>query len=269
MNVALPTLILFVVLLPGFIFRSGLKRAERISIDFSPFGRVVAEAVLWAILLHLAWLAFSHLATTREFNSIVLMNLLSSSPASQADAAKRVGIEFGPIATYFTSLLFASYIVPIGLRAAISKYRLDRDGAPFSAIFRFHDAPWYYLLTGADFSEDETPDLISVSAIVEVAKEAVLYVGYLDDFHFDSEGQLDRLILQKVMRRPISKDKSAGQSSGEQDKERFYPIDGDNFVLRYSEAITLNFQYVKLTAARPSGNSSAPARSSAQPVQSI
>ncbi len=54
MNVALPTLILFVVLLPGFIFRSGLKRAERISIDFSPFGRVVAEAVLWAILLHLA-----------------------------------------------------------------------------------------------------------------------------------------------------------------------------------------------------------------------
>jgi hypothetical protein len=37
----------------------------------------------------------------------------------------------------------------------------------------------------------------------------------------------------------------------EQQEERFYPIDGDNFVLRYSEAITLNVQYVKLTAEPP------------------
>jgi hypothetical protein len=249
MNVALPTLILFVVLLPGFIFRSGLKRAERTSVDFSPFGRIVAEAVLWAILLHLAWITLAHNAFSREFDPVVLMNLLSSLPASQAGAAQRVGIEFAPIAAYFISLVIASYIVPMLVRSAISKYRLDRDGAPFSTVFRFHDAPWYYLLTGADFPEGQQPDLIFISAIVEVAKEAVLYVGILDDFYFDSEGQLDRLILQQVSRRPIAKDKPNGESAAEQGKGRFYPIDGDNFVLRYSEAITLNVQYVKLTAA--------------------
>jgi hypothetical protein len=57
------------------------------------------------------------------------------------------------------------------------------------------------------------------------------------------------LILQQVQRRPLSKDKSIQQHGTGQ--ERFYPIDGDNFVLRYSEAITLNVQYVKLTAAAP------------------
>jgi hypothetical protein len=99
------------------------------------------------------------------------------------------------------------------------------------------------------------PDFIS--AIVEVAKEAVLYVGILDDFYFDSEGQLDRLILQQVLRRPLSKDKSVEPSGAGEEKERFYPIDGDNFVLRYSEAITLNVQYVKLTAADSAGADSA------------
>lgn len=251
MNVALPTLILFVILLPGFIFRSGLKRAERTSIDFSPFGRVVAEAVLWAVLLHLAWLAFSYSLFSRHFEPVVFMNLLSSVPANQASAAQQVGIEFQPIAAYCISLLIASFLIPVAVRSAISRFRLDREGAPLSIVFRFHDAPWYYLLTGADFSEDEQPDLVFISAIVEVAKEAVLYVGILDDFYFDSEGQLDRLILQQVLRRPLSKDKSVDQNGTRPGNERFYPVDGDNFVLRYSEAITLNVQYVKLTAATP------------------
>ena len=30
-------------------------------------------------------------------------------------------------------------------------------------------------------------------------------------------------------------------------EERFYPIDGDYFVLRYAEAITLNVQYLRFT----------------------
>lgn len=49
MNVALPALIVFLLLLPGFIFRTNLKRSERTSLDYSPFGHVVAEAVLWAL----------------------------------------------------------------------------------------------------------------------------------------------------------------------------------------------------------------------------
>jgi phage gp45-like len=59
------------------------------------------------------------------------------------------------------------------------------------------------------------------------------------------------LILQQVLRRPLSKDKSVDQNGTRPGNERFYPVDGDNFVLRYSEAITLNVQYVKLTAATP------------------
>ena len=134
------------------------------------------------------------------------------------------------------------------LRSVISRFKLDRADALLSTIFRFHDAPWYYLLTGADFEKAHEPDVIVISTIVEVAKEAVLYVGVLDDFYFDSNGQLDRLILQNVMRRPIARDKPGVDDSDALQVDRFYPIDGDNFVIRYSEMVTLNVQYLRVVA---------------------
>ncbi len=252
MNVALPALIVFLLLLPGFIFRTRLKRAERASLDFSPFGQVAAEAVLWALFAHLFWIAVSYLVFRHRFEPVVLMKLLSSAPASQFEATEAVARDFEWISAYFVSLLFASFAIPKFIRALISKFRLDRSAARFGAVFRFHEAPWYYLLTGADFSKDEAPDFIVISAIVEVAKEAVLYVGVLDEFFVDAEGQLDRLVLQGVARRPIANDKALPGSQTTNDIDRFYEIDGDSFLLRYSEAITLNVQYVKLTAEEAS-----------------
>lgn len=246
MNVALPALIVFFLLLPGFIFRINLKRAERTSLDFSPFGQVVAEAILWALVLHLVWLWLSYRFFQHGFEPTILMKLLAASPATQVEATEAVGRQFNWIAAYFSSLIIVSLALPKLVRLVISKYRLDRADAPFSSIFRFHQAPWYYLLTGADFKPEEAPDLIMVSAIVEVGKEAVLYVGILDEFYVDAEGQLDRLVLQGVVRRPISADKPQGDAVADNVANRFYDVDGDSFVLRYAEAVTLNVQYVRL-----------------------
>ncbi|NHZ93497.1 hypothetical protein F2P45_31510 [Massilia sp. CCM 8733] len=247
MNIALPALIAFLLLLPGFIFRTRLKRSERTSLDFSPFGQVVAEAVLWSLMAHLAWLALSAVVFGQRFEPLVLMELLSSAPAIQADATVAVAAGFGWIAAYFVSLFLASFVLPTMARLIISRYRLDRSTAPLGPFFRFHDAPWYYLLTGADFKDEDAPDFIIVSAVVEIAKEAVLYVGVLDEFFVDAEGQLDRMVLQGVSRRPMVADKPGPDAAEASDSERFYEVDGDSFVLRYSETITLNVQYVKIT----------------------
>lgn len=248
MNIALPALIAFLLLLPGFIFRTRLKRSERTSLDFSPFGQVVAEAVLWSLLAHVTWLALSAVVFGQRFKPLVLMELLSTAPQVQAAATVAVAAGFNWIAVYFLSLFAAAFLLPTLARSAISTWRLDRSKAPFGSLFRFHDAPWYYLLTGADFSEDNAPDLIVISAVVEIAKEAFLYVGVLDEFFVDSEGQLDRLVLQGVARRPMAADKPGANAPEVSDTERFYNVDGDSFVLRYSEMITLNVQYIKVTA---------------------
>lgn len=247
MNLALPAFVAFLLLLPGFIFRARLKRAEQTSLDFSPFCQVAAAAILWALFAHFCWLCISFFVFAQRFDPVVLLKLLSSAPASQAEVISIIRRESGWISAYFCSLLLASIVVPEIFRYVVTKFRLDRHGSRFSAIFRFHDAPWYYLLTGADFAKDDEPDFIVISAIVEVAKEGVLYVGVLDDFFFGADGKLDRLILQGVARRPLSADKSKNETDAEV-ANRFYEIDGDSFVLRYEDVKTLNVQYVKLTA---------------------
>jgi len=81
---------------------------------------------------------------------------------------------------------------------------------------------------------------------VNVSGKAYLYTGILEEFFVNAEGKLDRVVLQEVMRRPIAADKNAPEAEAGAPSPRFYPIDGDYFVLRYSEAITLNIEYVKL-----------------------
>lgn len=245
MNIAFPALLVFLILLPGFIFRSRYKRAERTSLDYSPFGQVVAEAVLWALAAHVIWLSLSYAIFTRSVDPKALLSLLIAAPKEQADAIEIVGREFNWIGLYFSSLFAASFTVSAAARMAISKYQLDRQGHRFFSLFRFHHAPWYYLLSGADFDDASKPDLIVVSAIVNVAGSAVLYVGIVEEFFVNADGGLDRLVLREVMRRPIERDKESEDADAS--TSRFYLIDGDYFVLRYEETITLNVQYLKIS----------------------
>ncbi|AKJ29482.1 hypothetical protein [Caldimonas brevitalea] len=251
MNLALPALIAFVVFLPGFVVRSRFKRVERVSLDYSPFGQVATEAVLWAAMLHAAWLCVSAWLLERPLRADVFLKLLSSDGPSQAWAVDAVAADVLYVVAYFASLLVVAYLAPAIARRLIVRFSLDRAEGRWSGLFRFHQAPWYYLLTGADFTENDKPDFISVSAVVNVAGQAMLYTGILDEFFVAPDGSLDRLVLQEVMRRPLQADKSHQPSAdGSAEEPRFYPVDGDYFVLRYSEAITLNVEYIKLV---PSG----------------
>lgn len=247
MNIALPAVVVFVLLLPGFIARSRLKRIERLSVDYSPFGQVVTEAVVWALGLHVLWVQLMASVTPYELRPEIALSLLSIEPRTQTAALQALARTTPLVTLYFGSLLAFAYLGPLGVRRLITWGRWDRVGSPLSGLLRFSGAPWYYLLSGADFAEDECPDLIAISAIVNVSGEPYLFTGVLEDYFIDTDGRLDRLILSQVMRRPLAKDKPAdGAAAG---AERFYAVDGDYFVLRYAEATTMNVEYILLDEA--------------------
>lgn len=243
MNLALPAVVCFLILLPGFVVRSRFKRTERLTVDYSPFGRVVTEGVLWAAALHVLWLVGAHVVG-HPLHTASLLGLLSSDPATQSHAIAVVAVNDTRVFVYFVSMLAVAYFVPPAAREAIIRNHWDREEHPLSALVRFHEAPWYYLLTGADYARDEVPDCIAISAIVDVAGQPMLYLGILDAFFFDDQGQLDRLVLENTMRRPLASERTGEATAG--DLPRFYSVEGDYFVLRYSEAITLNIEYLKL-----------------------
>lgn len=259
MNVALPAFVIFILLIPGFIARSRIKRVERLSLDYSPFGQVVTEGLAWAFGLHFIWVVGMEHLTTRVLKPEITLKLLSSNPTTQSETLVVVAGQFDWVVLYFGTLILFSYLLPLAIRNVITYFRLDRSEFRLSGLLRFSGAPWYYLLSGADFKKDETPDMIAVSAFVDVSGEPYLFTGYLTDYFLNTDGTLDRLVLENVMRRPLGKDKNASPvaatasttDSGpdpvpkNDDAARFYPVDGDYFVLRYSEAITLNIKYVK------------------------
>lgn len=250
MNVALPALIVFIIVLPGFIARSQIKLTEREKLDYSPFGAVVIEGLVWAAALHGCWLLVCALGG-RFLDLAVLLGLLSSSPTLQSAAIASVQSETGQIVCYFGTQVLVAVTGAPQLRRLITRYRWDRSGSRLAWLFRFRRAPWYYLLSGADFTESEVPDLISVAAVIDVAGVPVLYVGTLEDYYFDSDGKLDRLVLEGAERRPFSADKAMEQ----QQENRLYRIEGDYFVIRYEEVISLNVRYIRLTddsTAKPS-----------------
>ena len=247
MNIALPAIVIFVLLLPGFIVRSRFKRAERVSLDYSPFGQVVTQAVLWTSILHIVWLCLAYQFLDQRLQTDLLFKLMSSDTAGQTKAIESVAKQDVRIATYFFTILLFAYVAPAIARRCIIRFRLDHRDSAIGSLLRFNHAPWYYLLTGADFDKDNEPDLISVAAIVDAAGVATLYTGVLEDFFFDQDGALDRVVLSNVARRQLVSDKSPVTNGSEEPaQQRFYSVDGDYFVLRYSEAITLNIQYVKL-----------------------
>jgi hypothetical protein len=74
----------------------------------------------------------------------------------------------------------------------------------------------------------------------------IVFFLLLPGFIFRTNLKLDRLVLQNVVRRPITADKVRGDEEASNRAHRFYDVDGDSFVLRYNEAITLNIQYARL-----------------------
>lgn len=113
-------------------------------------------------MLHTLWLALTRLLTGKTLDVTALFGLISSDAPAQ-----RWAMDF------------------------VVRRRLDRRSVRTSWLFRFNDAPWYYLLTGADFDPGEEPDLIAVSAIVNACGKPMLYTGMLDEFFLDQEGKLN------------------------------------------------------------------------------
>ena len=113
-------------------------------------------------------------------------------------------------------------------------------------LFRLR-SQWYYLFKGYDTDNGKLPDLIYVATLVNL-DEPYLFRGVLENFQLDSNGDLESITLSTTSRRKLSQDRGEGCDG---DNPSFYSIDGDYFVLRYSEIVTLNGFYIFAEVSAP------------------
>jgi hypothetical protein len=245
MTLALPTLLLLLALLPGWLARSRIRHVGSRTRDDAPVAQAWTEALAWAGGLHAALVGLGSLAGLPLVPAGVVLKLLSPEPAAQTVALDAIAAQASGVALYGAAAVALAHFGPTLARSLIVRYRLDRRCTRFGALLRPSRSSWYYLLSGADFAADALPDLVAVSTVVDVAGQPWLYKGILDEYFLDRDGQLDRLILQQVMRRPLQAERTATPSARPQD--RFEPVDGDCVVLRYGELSTLQVEYIRLS----------------------
>lgn len=151
------------------------------------------------------------------------------------------------ITAYLGSLTLQAYILSSVLRWTITRCRLDRADCIISPWCRFSDAPWYCLLSGADFEAQDMPDIISISATVELGSETFLFTGILDSYECLPDGSLDRLMLEQATRQPMGRAGNTPPDDGRAPEEHPPAIqEGDLFVLRYDQVLPLGIEYLTL-----------------------
>jgi hypothetical protein len=243
LNIALPAILLFAVLLPGFVFHRFYQAREVRAADLSPFGAAVLTAIAAALLIDICAMGLATWLGGYHFQIGALLRILAGGQNAaiapelapvyaRLDAHPMEPVEFFALANALALLAALAW------RFAIWRFGLDRPTFRWYCSFR-PSAPWHYLFMGIDATE-QAIDGVVVSAVVPFNEVAYLYTGLLEAYFLTDKGELDRVVLSSTSRRRIEADKRAEAA----DEDRFYPVEGDYFVIRASEYVTLNIKYL-------------------------
>lgn len=265
MNIAFQALLLFILLLPGLILRSTyngrISKELVLPENYPPFSREAVRIFLYAVVLQASWVALSNAVYAPwgigvDLYSIVYMLMGNYSEASLEQRVIHAVVREPLLPLiYFLSLYVVSAVIGFQSHRMIRSRGLDKK----YNFFRFNNE-WHYLLTGEVrefpdvFDDPREVDFVIVSAVVDVAGRAVLYIGVVVDYSLDGKGNLKHLRLKRAFRRDLEKDRDSnhGERTSVGDDSRYYKIEGDFFVLDCANARNLNIEYgfLKLKEAK-------------------
>jgi hypothetical protein len=248
-NFALPAITLLLLLLPGilavqgFLGRIGRKTSDPVGQAGLTWAGLVA--LLIAPVIHLLLISVLHLFNASPPDLHATLVLLSGRFDDEAEFRRAIDAVIGSswrVTAYFLLASLLGLVLGSITQRVVRYLKLDRT---FPA-FRFA-SDWHYLFEGEIRSNLPRPDFVVVAATVEHAGTSYLYVGVLRHYTVDRQGELARLHMNSVVRRPIGEDRAPGQAQQIPDRSgRFYPITGDELVIVFRDVRTLNVRYMYL-----------------------
>ena len=249
MNFALPAITLLLLLLPGilavqgFLGRIGRKTSDPVGQAGLTWAGLVA--LLIAPVIHLVLTAVLHLfgAPPPDLHAtLVLLSGQFDEPGQFSHAIAAVIASPWEVTAYFVIASLLGLVLGSITQRVVRSAQLDRT----LPAFRFA-SDWHYLFEGEIRPDLPRPDFVVVAATVEHAGQAYLYVGALRHYAVDRQGELARVHMYNVVRRPIGGDRAPDQAQQIPDRSgRFYPITGDELVIVFKDVRTLNVRYMYL-----------------------
>lgn len=252
MSIALSTLVLFFLLIPGIIFRR-FYYSEEFSREYfkESFFGVFISTIIPSLLFHFLWYFIAKLIN-QEVDLFILGDIVSQQPSKSS--FYNIQDNSFKILIYNLSIFIVSGISGFLAKQTIRKNKLDRK----FKFFRYNNS-WHYILKGeffdfprADISleKDTVEDIefVFVDAIIEINGESYLYDGILVDYELSNVGSgLETISLTNAQRRKLNDDSAISKKGKKKDNsKKYYPISGHILVLKYCELKNLNFSYLTL-----------------------
>lgn len=251
MSIALSTLVLFFILIPGILFRR-LYYSEEFSKEYfkETFFGVFISTILPSLFFHFLWY-FIVKIFGQQVNLFVLGDIVSQQPSSLS--FQNLQNNSGKILFYNLTMFIVATLSGYGLKKLVRKEKWDRT----YKFFRFQNS-WHYILKGEFFDfpraeitldEDTVEDIefVFVDAIIEINENAYLYDGIIVDYELNSNNGLETISLTNPQRRKLSDDCKISKKGNKKDNSnKYYPISGHIIVLKYNELKNLNFTYLTL-----------------------
>ncbi len=284
MEFAFSALVIFLFLLPGIIFNyaylRGLGRREG-PVAMKRYSEYLVHATIYALILNAVWgFLFSwavQYLVSWDVQWNVLLKLLMGGRQIKENQIEIVANHLFGIASYLLSLYFVSAILGTAAHIIVRKLKLDRK----FRIFR-PDDPWFYLLSGEilEFPEvteelweieshvkniDRKQLSVFLMAVVNQGEQTFVYGGFVWDFDYTHDGNLDWIALRFPVRMPndeeaapttsplslfqrfhkliFRRESSDNPPTEEKDERPDFPLESV-LVLQYEEMSTITLAYL-------------------------
>jgi hypothetical protein len=242
MNIAFTTILLFIILAPGFIAR-GAYNSSKLSVNDT--NKNIVNELTWSIIpsltLHTLFIAIVHNTSNYFIDFQQLGNLILGVTSSNKaeESFKQLG-EFKYAIFLYNLILFTfSFFTGYLFRELIRKFEIDRK----IRYFRFSNK-WHYIFTGECLDFEDVPDKYEeitdkiINILCKVNGKSVLYIGEYFNYYIDSKGDLEAVHLRNPIRRYLDNDNSTDMD--------YYVIPSRYLVIPNSDIININFRYFSL-----------------------
>ena len=240
MNIAFTSILLFIILAPGFLFRISYS-SSKLSVK-DPNRNLINDltwSIIPSILLHTVAIFCVELFSSYYIDFKQLGNLLLGVTSSNKaeDSFVQLKSFFYPIFFYNIIVFLLSILFGYGARKAVRYFKLDTK----YRFLRFSNK-WHYIFSGECLDFPDVPNDFReitekyINVLCKVNGKSVLYSGEFFNYYIDSKGDLEAIHLMFPERRYLEDDKDTLKS--------FYKIPSKYFVIPNTDIININFKYM-------------------------
>lgn len=238
MNIAFTTILIFIILTPGYLARRAYKSSK---LSVSNLNKNAVNELTWSIIpalsIHLLFVLIIECVSDYYIDFTQIGELVLG--RSNISSFEKIGDYKLEIFFYNLSVFASSFLSGYLLREIVRKTRLDIK----IRYFRFTNK-WHYIFTGECLDFPDVPDSYSeitdkvINILCSVNGKNIIYTGVFFNYYIDSNGNLEAIHLRNPIRRYLDNDSSL--------PDKYYTIQSRYLVIPNSDIININFRYLSL-----------------------